>query len=1042
MEIEAQEAPLVLLLLIQSVFLGIFFGIFDPVANSLFLSAYPAEMLPRAFTVSGVVGILMTALYSKMQTRISFDRLAILNLVTIALFTIILWLGFRITLNKWHAFLVLVMMGPLNILAMLGFWGTAGRLFTLRQGKRLFGVVDAGYIIGVILSSYAIPVLLTLHFKTENLLFISAVGAIVALIFQIITTANYKGLGQKIEKAVYTSESSLTNLLKNKFVKLMAAFVILSMVTAFFISYSFLAVIKTKYPEANDLTKFLGAFVGTVMFFTLMMKLFVYSKFMKTYGLRVSLILSPVLLVLFTIAASVIGMFGGYTASSKGFIFFFLVIALSRLFSLTLKSSIEAPSFKTLYQTVDVRIRHNVQASVDGTINEIAALSSGLILLLMGLLSFIRLISFSQVLIVILCIWGWIAFKLYRAYKNNLNKSLSSIKEEDLYRDIASSKRFITDALSGEEDGSKILFVLNLQKILQPIIYEDLIPLFLNHRLTDVRLYALESSKNLNTYEAIDALENIEIEEIKEQSKKLSRQMAAQLSEVLTTEKITAFIRSKDIIKRELAARMIGELKDAGLINQLKFLLRDFDNNVKIAAIKAAAKLKKPELSPLLIEFLAMDSFSPYASDALTEIGVDAIEILENLFNKSSNQIALQLRIIVIMAGIGGEKACFNLLNKVNYHNIEIARLAASKLLLLRYQTDDEHFYLLHQALYQTMSVLAWNIAARASLKSIQTDNLVKQAVAEEIHKGFDYLFTLLSLVYDAQSIMHVRQHIESEASESTGYAIELLELIVNEDIKPMLFPIIDDSSDIEKIRRLQYYYPVDLIVFKDLLIDIINRDFNYIGKWTKACALNCLLSLDKYEISDDIVAQIFNSDELISELAACVIYKKNPDTCVHYFKRLDEKTKIRFQTSIKNFIEDPGKLLFNKILFLKGIKYFENLFGDNLIPLAKSLEDKLYFKGEEVEGLDAELSLLVHFIFSGDVIISKNQEKISQIGPGNLFGGIFSQQIPNGLPSFIALNDVKVYSIKQDLFNTIIFKCPDFANSLVSYSPIESILD
>jgi ATP/ADP translocase len=110
----------------------------------------------------------MTALYSKMQTRISFDRLAILNLVTIALFTIILWLGFRITLNKWHAFLVLVMMGPLNILAMLGFWGTAGRLFTLRQGKRLFGVVDAGYIIGVILSSYAIPVLLTLHFKTEN----------------------------------------------------------------------------------------------------------------------------------------------------------------------------------------------------------------------------------------------------------------------------------------------------------------------------------------------------------------------------------------------------------------------------------------------------------------------------------------------------------------------------------------------------------------------------------------------------------------------------------------------------------------------------------------------------------------------------------------------------------------------------------------------------------------------------------------------------------------------------------------------------------
>ncbi len=35
---------------------------------------------------------------------------------------------------------------------MLGFWGTAGRYFTLREGKRLFGVIDTGAVVGMILA--------------------------------------------------------------------------------------------------------------------------------------------------------------------------------------------------------------------------------------------------------------------------------------------------------------------------------------------------------------------------------------------------------------------------------------------------------------------------------------------------------------------------------------------------------------------------------------------------------------------------------------------------------------------------------------------------------------------------------------------------------------------------------------------------------------------------------------------------------------------------------------------------------------------------
>jgi len=1038
MDVEAQEAGLVFLLLSQSVFLGIFYGAFDPAANSLFLGVFPASMLPNAFIVSGLAGILMTSIYSYLQSRIPFSRLAILNLATIVLITFFLWLGFNMTDSKWHVFIVLVMMGPLNIISMIGFWGTAGRLFTLRQGKRLFGLVDAGQIIGIILSSYAIPVLLSFHFKTKDLLLISSISAGTALVFQLITTFNNSNLRQKVEKKEEkVSNTSLVSLLKNPFVRLMAIFVSLSMIAAFFISFSFLAVTKIKYPDTSDFAKFLGAFVGTVMFFTLMIKLFVYGKFMKTYGLRTSLILSPVLLILLTIAASLIGIFGGYTAVAGGFVFFFLIIALSRLFSVTLKSSIEAPSFKVLYQTIEAHIRHHVQARVEGNVNELSALFSGLLLLILGSLSFFKLINFTEVLFLILVCWAFVAYRLYKAYKTNLDESLVQIK---IGEHVIEAKSFtgIASCLGGNETASKVLYVMNLQEKVQPIVYENLLPFLLHHKQSLIRQYALNRSNALNVYDVLDTLKGFQDENLDNLSKQLSKKLTDELAEGFLSERILTLTRSKDPNEREKAARLIGESKNKEFVQQIKFLLRDFNDKVKIAAIKASSKLKNNELAPLLAEFLTVDIFNRFAFDALVETGEEAIDCLEHIFNKSGNETVLLLRIIRIIGEIGGNSASHSLITKVNYHDIEVARLSAKMLLALNYKVDENNFYLVHQSLMQAMGIEAWNIAARASLQEANADKLLKDALNEEIFHGFEHIFTLLSLAYDAKSISHIKQNIESESSESIGYAIELLELLIAEDFKPILFPLIDDSSDNEKIKLLQIYYPVDITPLNELLIDIINRDFNQIGKWTKACALKCLFSIENFEVTDDLVAQLFNPDELLSELTVCLIFKNDNEKLEKCFKRLDEKTKSRLRVSLENFKNSESKLLINKILFLKSVDYFKALAGDKLIRLSKLLKDSVFNEGDDIESIDTDFAIIVYMLVSGQVEVGNENGIIARLKPGSIFGGVFSQHYPNSLPVFTASGNVFVYSINQDLFDTVVFDYPEYAESLVLYSPIE----
>ena len=80
LNIESGEGASVMLLIFQSIFLGIFYGTFDISASAMFLEVFEASMIPKAFLVSGVVGIVMTSIYSWLQSRIKFSFFAVFNL--------------------------------------------------------------------------------------------------------------------------------------------------------------------------------------------------------------------------------------------------------------------------------------------------------------------------------------------------------------------------------------------------------------------------------------------------------------------------------------------------------------------------------------------------------------------------------------------------------------------------------------------------------------------------------------------------------------------------------------------------------------------------------------------------------------------------------------------------------------------------------------------------------------------------------------------------------------------------------------------------
>lgn len=82
-------------------------------------------------------------IYNRARQRLTTTRLFRRLLLTLLAGVLLLWLGFDLTDTAWPAFLLLGFYAVTSALLNVEVWSLAGQLFTVRQGKRLFGLVGS-----------------------------------------------------------------------------------------------------------------------------------------------------------------------------------------------------------------------------------------------------------------------------------------------------------------------------------------------------------------------------------------------------------------------------------------------------------------------------------------------------------------------------------------------------------------------------------------------------------------------------------------------------------------------------------------------------------------------------------------------------------------------------------------------------------------------------------------------------------------------------------------------------------------------------------
>ncbi len=859
--VQAGEGAPVGWLIVHSLFNGIFGAFFLTAANALFLARFPISMLPLAYIGAAAAGYVSIMLFSRLERHVSFGVLLMVNLGTLLSLATAFWILRRATNADWVVFSMFVAVGPMFNLVQLGYWGLAGRLFDLRQAKRLFGLVGAGEEFSTIVALFSTPLIIRAIGEPTHLVLLAAAG--LAGSFATVAFINWRFRGNlrtpsDAARAHGKTATGLVDLLRVRYFLLMAACVVLLNLALYTIDFSFLAQVRTQFQGPGQIAQFFGIFYGALKIVELMMKVGVSGPLLSHFGLNVGLLVLPVLLSVSAGFAIVVGSLGLGAAN------FFVLVALSKLVAVAGRSSTFEPSFRVLYQPIGPSERIAYQSHVEGTARQLSIGAVGITLLFF---SRFNALSLFYLLVPILGLWIVAAILVHREYRVRLFEGLKE-------RVTTSESRRPLDVLMAYLRSDKVDRRRRALRVIERIepgaLPSALITALDGQR--PARVAALECVGSCRLVDLEPQIKELEAARDSDADTRAATQWAlTQLSEVRALKsdrtRIDALAGSAEVADRHLAAVAIGHSapEDA---ERLSVLLWDRDPRVRQAALAAAGRLGNPEFRPMLVRHLGIPMFASAAAAALVAIGAPAVNDLERAFGQANQPAVVRRRILQIFRQVGDAESMALLVAKLDSPERTVRRRAIELLVGAGYRAAPAQIPMVERVAETLILDMVWDMNVLVALQDAKDAGDVRDAVETELAEGRRWLFDLLSLIYDPGSITAVREIVEVGSPQSMVHALEILDLLIADVLKPFVFPLLEGQSHLAIVRKLEQLVPRQQYTPYEALRALCSRDYGRIGVWTRAVALD-RLGRDTEVVAADLVAFLFHPEPMIREVAA-----------------------------------------------------------------------------------------------------------------------------------------------------------------------------
>ncbi len=1067
LNIRPGEGRLVGWLLIYALFMGIPNLVTETAAYSLFLAEFDAQAIPYVYIGFAIITTLSGFIYTSLEKRVSFSKFATINLLILALSLCLFRLLLQLTQARWPLVGLAIWYEASWALANLGFWSLAVRLFNVRQGKRLFGLIGIGLTLSESLTGFFIPTFVNLV-GTPNLLFVAAASFTGALVVQ---THIFRSFANQIstpdeeakEQETRNGKSSLTNLFKNRYIVLIFAFAALYALAFYALDNAFYDRLESQFFDPDQLASFLGVFFGLAGMLTMVTGAFISGRFISRYGLRLGLLAMPVALVAGVGLVAVVGTF------FEALVILFWLVVITKLLNEVLAYTINRAAWQVLYEPLPANQQLRAQTVVESMIKPIAGGLAGVLLLALNAIFALGAVQIAYLLLVILAAWLGVVVMLNRTYPTMLLQGLAKrrLGDSPVFTTDGSSVAALKQSLVSPHVGV-VIYALNMLEEIEPESLPIFLQELLGHPATEIRLEALHRIERFGMTSVIPAIKYTLKYETTASVRGVALRTLATLGGPSVFEEICAYledpapqvrlgamvgllrnsggngnqvpiagqalvelVHSANPAERKFAAQVIGETDNHNFSQLLLKLLRDDESEVQRAALFAAKKLLRPEVWPAVIECLASAKLRTTAMAALVAGGEPVIPELKKVFFKARRDRQTLIRLIQTCGRIRGPEAIALLKDKLNFPDPQVRSHILMALSQCRYRAEDQEKIIILQKIRTEIAQAAWTLATLIDIGDDEAVSLLKTALNNNLVQHRARLLLLLSFIYDRQVILQVRNTLGIHtlnghiSDTKKAYALEVIDTLVSPKLKEMLLPLFDDLTPPHRLQHLHTHFPQEKLGRQQRLREIMSRPNEWLNPWTKACALDTIARLSAVELSETIVSALSEADPLVRETAVWTLFMLDPVLYHHCVDRLARDPSPQVIRAVK-WLETGQKgdrvmlSLVERVIFLKAVSLFSETPDDVLAEVAAVLEELEVKTGQTIIE-KGEPGSALYIIIDGQVQVHDGVRTLATMGKQDVFGEFSILDPGPRSASVTALEKTRLLRLEQEPFYELI---------------------
>lgn len=1015
------------LLSVQATFLGFFISLFFIDATANFLIFHTVKVLPEAVVASGIAGIiLMQLIYATESIKSNRWRYFLQYGLIFLSFSSLIGLAF-LTYTKFFLFFYFAAFIPFSVI-LINIQHSVISNIKVSNNFALTIVIDILFIAGVVAGG-----LWSVLFKRTNTIPVEYILSAVLLVIFLLQPFIYhfKTTVKEITyiKPIKTLVSYFSELPLKGVLLVTALFIMFSAVSFIMIDFTFLQTVESLYKSSVSLTKFLVLFFLATIILSYAFKMFVYQNLIKNFKLNKAIVFAPLITIAALTGISFLLLFPMKFNFARNYSLLFLALVFTRIFVQLIRESFEFYSLKMNFVSQESLSNKRIDTGILAIFNFWAFFFSGMILLIMKAAEINNVQLRLLINLMVAGMWLLVAISLNKAYSKSIHHFLSGLLNADLPANGKSTQKFTDDY--DVSNISYLRYILNYQSYYQPHHFRKIIK-----QLPETLKQKLGITLNKNNF-----IED-KIAELKNPKGTGNGHNSyfdtSRISKGYMVEALTESIFIED---RVMAVKLILESRDPKYINILKLLIRDSDDEVKRQAISAITKFGSTDLIYEALEYLTHEDYADLVCDVLIEIGPDAVIPLSQTFNKPSITLKYQSKIIKTIAQIPSKESNKFLLNNLEYPNKSIVSEAATALLKVEYKPGHEDYRLLLRAIEKTISNCAWLSNMSHILEPEERADLLSNNLKEEFYYTFDLLFMLLELRYGKNLVQFIKKsRAQGSSNEHREYGIEVLNLVIDPEIKPKLFPLLHNNSRDEIIRQLQNQFPISNKTPLQAIREIINIDLGYISKWTKSSAIIAMSQFQDVTQMEDIIAQLYNPEPILCESAVYSIKKWGNENFGELESRLPDRIFPKLILLSENIELNKYFLLNQKVNYLKKLQYFSHIKGERLLHLAEVMEGFLLLSGNQQTFETGTNDILPLFTSPhGELIVSDGGKNSKKMPQGHLFGlSVFAGNI-----KIEAVTDSFIYVLRPENITSVVLNFEDISDALFSYlneSKIHSI--